>query len=182
MADNQFDTIYHEHFSYLSFVTVERIFESHGLTIFDVDELETHGGSLRIYARHREQTAPKLAITCRVGELRRREIEDGFATVARYAGFQEQVQATKRNVLSFLIDAKRRGKRVVGYGAPGKGNTLLNYCGFRTDLIDFTVAQPLQAGQVHARHANPDSPPGRDPPRASGLCVHSAVESMPRDL
>jgi SAM-dependent methyltransferase len=146
MAENQFDTIYHEHFSYLSFMTVERIFAHHGLTLFDVDELSTHGGSLRIYGRHTEHHA--LDVTDRVGALRRREIEDGFQTLARYRGFDEQVKATKRKLLTFLIDAKRQGKRIVGYGAPGKGNTLLNYCGIRTDVLDFTVdANPYKQGK-----------------------------------
>jgi SAM-dependent methyltransferase len=146
MAENQFDTIYHEHFSYLSFVTVERIFAHHGITLFDVEELPTHGGSLRIYGRHVENAA--LAVTGRARELRQREIDDGFLTQERYRGFDEQVKATKRKLLSFLIDAKQRGKKVVGYGAPGKGNTLLNYCGIRTDFLDFTVdANPYKHGK-----------------------------------
>jgi hypothetical protein len=146
MAENQFDTIYHEHFSYLSFVTVERIFAHHGITLFDVEELPTHGGSLRIYGRHDENTA--LAVTGSVRELRQRETDDGFLTLERYRGFDERVRATKRKLLSFLIDARQRGKKVVGYGAPGKGNTLLNYCGIRTDFLDFTVdANPYKQGK-----------------------------------
>jgi 2-polyprenyl-3-methyl-5-hydroxy-6-metoxy-1,4-benzoquinol methylase len=146
MAENQFDTIYHEHFSYLSFVTVEKIFAHHGLTLFDVEELPTHGGSLRIYGRHSEHSA--RAVTTRVGELRQREIDEGFLTQERYRGFGEQVKATKRKLLAFLIDAKQRGKKVVGYGAPGKGNTLLNYCGIGTDFLDFTVdANPYKQGK-----------------------------------
>jgi len=146
MAENQFDTIYHEHFSYLSFVIVERIFAHHGITLFDVEELPTHGGSLRIYGRHFENAA--LAITARARELRQREIDDGFLTLERYRGFGEQVKATKRKLLTFLVDAKQRGKKVVGYGAPGKGNTLLNYCGIRTDFLDFTVdANPYKHGK-----------------------------------
>jgi SAM-dependent methyltransferase len=137
MAENQFDTIYHEHFSYFSFVVVEKIFADHGLTIFDVDELPTHGGSLRIYARHAENDG--LPVGGSVGALRQAEIDDGFLTLERYRGFGEQAKATKRKLLAFLVDAKQRGKRIVGYGAPGKGNTLLNYCGIRTDFIDFTV-------------------------------------------
>ncbi len=145
MAENQFDTIYHEHFSYFSFLAVERIFAHHGLTLFDVEELATHGGSLRIFARHTENTA--RSVGDRVHQLRRREIDDGFLTLERYRGFGEQVKATKRKILSFLIDAKQRGKKVVGYGAPGKGNTLLNYCGIRTDFLDFTVdANPYKQG------------------------------------
>lgn len=138
MAENQFDTIYHEHFSYFSFVVVEKIFAHHGLTLFDVEELPTHGGSLRIYARHSENTA-SLPVGERVDALRRREIDGKFLTLDRYRGFGEQVMATKRQLLAFLIEAKQRGKKIVGYGAPGKGNTLLNYCGIRTDFLDFTV-------------------------------------------
>src|SRR5262249_41589151 len=119
IAENQFDTIYHEHFSYLSFVTVEKIFARHGLVLFDVEELPTHGGSLRIYARHREDTAARLAVANRVDALRQREIDDGFTRIDRYAGFQDNVRSTKRKILAFLIDAKQRGKRIVGYGAPG---------------------------------------------------------------
>jgi SAM-dependent methyltransferase len=136
MAENQFDTIYHEHFSYFSFLAVERIFAAHGLTVFDVEELPTHGGSLRIYARHAEE-APE--VTGRARALRQRELEAGLLRLETYAGFGEQVKETKRKLLEFLIGAKRAGKRVVGYGAPGKGNTLLNYCGIRTDFLDFTV-------------------------------------------
>ena len=146
MAENQFDTIYHEHFSYLSFVAVERIFAHHGITLFDVEELRTHGGSLRIYGRHAENTA--FEIGNRVNELRQREIDDGFLTLDRYRGFDEQVKHTKRKLLSFLIEAKESGKKVVGYGAPGKGNTLLNYCGIRTDFLEFTTdANPYKQGK-----------------------------------
>jgi len=145
IAENQFDTIYHEHFSYLSFVTVERIFAHHGLTLFDVEELPTHGGSLRIYGRHAEHQA--LAVTPAVDALREREIADGFLSLDRYRHFDEQVRATKRKLLAFLIDARAQGKKIVGYGAPGKGNTLLNYCGIRTDFLDFTVdANPYKQG------------------------------------
>ena len=146
MAENQFDTIYHEHFSYFSLVAVEKAFVRHGLVIFDVEELPTHGGSLRIYARHAENSA--VPVGDRVAALRRREIDDGFLTLARYGGFAEQVKATKRRLLSFLIDVKSRGARVAGYGAPGKGNTLLNYCGIGTDFLDFTVdANPYKQGK-----------------------------------
>jgi len=108
--------------------------------------LPTHGGSLRIYARHAHDEQPPVGR--RAEALRRREIEDGFLTLERYRGFAEQVKATKRRLLSFLIDAKARGKKVVGYGAPGKGNTLLNYCGIRTDFLDFTVdANPYKQGK-----------------------------------
>jgi len=146
MAENQFDTIYHEHFSYFSFVSVEKVFARHGITLFDVEELPTHGGSLRIYGRHAENG--DLPVGDRVTALRDREIADGFLTVERYRAFGEQVKETKRKLLAFLIDAKNRGKRVVGYGAPGKGNTLLNYCGIRTDFLDFTVdANPYKQGK-----------------------------------
>ena len=137
MAENQFDTIYHEHFSYFSLYTVEKIFAAQGLTIFDVDELPTHGGSLRIYARHAENSAEP--VTDRVTELRQREINAGYADLQTYRSFEEQVKQTKRNLLAFLIEAKNAGKTVVGYGAPGKGNTLLNYCGIRADFLDYTV-------------------------------------------
>jgi len=146
MAENQFDTIYHEHFSYFSFVAVEKVFAHHGITLFDVEELPTHGGSLRIFGRHADNR--ELPVTANVDALRQREIDDGFLTLDRYRGFDEQVRATKRALLSFLIDAKERGKRIVGYGAPGKGNTLLNYCGIRTDFLDFTVdANPYKQGK-----------------------------------
>jgi hypothetical protein len=137
VAGNQFDTIYHEHFSYFSFITAEKIFAAHGLTLFEVEELPTHGGSLRIYARHVDDlTKP---VSERVGNLRQREVGAGMSTLTYYATFNEQVKETKRKLLSFLIEARRAGKSVVGYGAPGKGNTLLNYCGIRTDFLDYTV-------------------------------------------
>lgn len=137
MERNQFDTIYHEHFSYLSFITVERIFAEHGLVLFDVEQLPIHGGSLRIYARHADDTS--RAVGSRAKELRERELSEGFAKLETYTHFEQKVMETKRKILEFLIRAKRDGKRVVGYGAPGKGNTLLNYCGIRTDFLDFTV-------------------------------------------
>jgi SAM-dependent methyltransferase len=146
MDENQFDTIYHEHFSYFSFLTAEKIFAAHGLTLFDVEELASHGGSLRIYARHAENGAK--AVTAAVEDLRRREVAAGLNRVERYAAFEEQVKETKRKLLEFLIRAKREGKKVVGYGAPGKGNTLLNYCGIRTDFLDFTVDRnPYKQGR-----------------------------------
>jgi SAM-dependent methyltransferase len=160
MAENQFDTIYHEHFSYLSFATAERIFAHHGITLFDVEELPTHGGSLRIYGRHDEHAA--LAVGERVHELRRRETEAGFQRLEHYRGFEERVRATKRKLLAFLIDAKERGKTVAGYGAPGKGNTLLNYCGIRTDFLDFTVdANPYKHGKFTPGTRIPIFPPER---------------------
>ena len=137
MAENQFDTIYHEHFSYFSFLSATGIFKAHGLRLFDVEELPTHGGSLRIYACHGEDRAHPT--TARARGLLEREEAEGFRDLSRYGAFQEQVDATKRGLLDFLIHAKRQGKSVAGYGAPGKGNTLLNYCGIRTDFIEYTV-------------------------------------------
>lgn len=137
MQENQFDTIYHEHFSYFSLFTSEKIFEAHGLKLFDVDELPTHGGSLRIYGRHAEDSSKP--VTARVDELRAREEAAGLTRLDGYLRFEEQVKETKRKLLGFLIDAKRARKQIVGYGAPGKGNTLLNYCGIRTDFLDYTV-------------------------------------------
>jgi 2-polyprenyl-3-methyl-5-hydroxy-6-metoxy-1,4-benzoquinol methylase len=137
MEENQFDTIYHEHFSYFSFITVERVFAGHGLTIFDVQELPTHGGSLRIYARHDDDAAQPVNENVR--RMRQEEERRGFARPESYSSFSEQVRETKRKLLDFLIEAKRDGKSVVGYGAPAKGNTLLNYCGIRTDFLDYTV-------------------------------------------
>jgi SAM-dependent methyltransferase len=134
---NQFDTIYHEHFGYFSLLAVEAIFAAHGLTVFDVEELWTHGGSLRIYARPTADASRPVGP--RVTELRAREDALGFRDMATYAAFEERVRETKRRILELLITAKRAGKRIAGYGAPGKGNTLLNYCGIRTDFIDFTV-------------------------------------------
>ena len=146
MERNQFDTIYHEHFSYFSFYTVERVFAAHGITLFDVDELETHGGSLRIYGRHTENAA--LAVTPAVAALRQREIDEGFTRLEKYSKFAEQVKETKRAILEFLIGAKRAGKTVVGYGAPGKGNTLLNYCAIRQDFLEYTVDRsPYKQGK-----------------------------------
>ncbi|MEA2079776.1 MAG: class I SAM-dependent methyltransferase, partial [Pseudomonadota bacterium] len=134
---NQFDTIYHEHFSYFSLLTVERVFAAFGLVIFDVEEIPTHGGSLRIYARHDSDTSKPVLEA--VNNLREQEIEAGFKDTGVYARFAEQVKETKRKLLSFLIEVKRQGKTVVGYGAPAKGNTLLNYCGIGPDFIDYTV-------------------------------------------
>lgn len=134
---NQFDTIYHEHFCYFSLLTGERVFAAHGLRLFDVEELPTHGGSLRIFACHASN--PDRSTTERLTRLRDWEHEQGFDRLQAYLGFEERVRETKRKLLEFLISAKRAGKTVVGYGAPGKGNTLLNYCGIRQDFIDYTV-------------------------------------------
>jgi SAM-dependent methyltransferase len=136
MAENQFDTIYHEHFSYFSFVTIGRLAERHGLKLIDVERLKTHGGSLRVYLAHDDSAR---APSPHVQELLDEETGAGFLDIAAYARFAEQVRNTKRRLLSFLIDCKDRGKRICAYGAPGKGNTLLNYCGIGTDFIDFAV-------------------------------------------
>jgi 2-polyprenyl-3-methyl-5-hydroxy-6-metoxy-1,4-benzoquinol methylase len=137
MECKQFDTIYHEHFSYFSFLTVEKIFASHGLTLFDVEEIATHGGSLRIYGKH--DTNSNYEVTNRLTNLKEKEIKAKLDRIDTYLGFGEQVKETKRKLLQFLIEIKSQGKTVVGYGAPAKGNTLLNYCGIRTDFLDYTV-------------------------------------------
>ncbi len=135
MEGNQFDTIYHEHFSYFSFYTVQKVFAAHGIALFDVEELTTHGGSLRIFGCHSGERAPSR----RVKELLEREVDKGYTRLETYFAFSEKVKETKRKLLDFLIGVKREGKTVVGYGAPGKGNTLLNYCGIRQDFVDYTV-------------------------------------------
>lgn len=134
---NQFDTIYQEHYSYLSFTTVEEIFNHHGLALFDVEEISTHGGSLRIYGKHEEDNSKEIAAN--VSRMRSLEKSKGLRSLSYYTDFREKVKETKWKILEFLINAKRDNKTVVGYGAPGKGNTLLNYCGVRTDFIDYTV-------------------------------------------
>jgi SAM-dependent methyltransferase len=146
LEENQFDTIYHEHFCYFSLISAETVFAGHGMTIFDVEELWTHGGSLRIYARHTADTS--RPVSERVTELRAREEAAGFLDVATYTRFEDQVRATKRELLALLSGIKRDGRTIVGYGAPGKGNTLLNYCGIRTDFLDFTVDRnPYKQGR-----------------------------------
>ena len=146
ISDNQFDTIYHEHFFYFSFVSVEKIFSFHGLKIFDVEELTTHGGSLRIYASHLDDGTKPVGE--RVVELRAREAAGGLASINYYSSFNERVKETKRKLLEFLIMVKREEKSVCGYGAPGKGNTLLNYCGIRSDFLDYTVDRnPYKQGK-----------------------------------
>jgi 2-polyprenyl-3-methyl-5-hydroxy-6-metoxy-1,4-benzoquinol methylase len=146
VEENQFDTIYHEHFSYFSFLTVEKIFAAHGLTLFDVEELPTHGGSLRIYARHLNDTSKP--VRSQIAQLRVREEAAGFLRLGYYFTFAEKVKETKRKLLEFLIKVKREGRTIVGYGAPGKGNTLLNYCGIRSDFLDYTVDRsPYKQGK-----------------------------------
>lgn len=146
MEENQFDTIYHEHFCYFSFITVEKVFAAHGLRIFDVEELSTHGGSLRIYGCHAQDTSKPTSQ--QVLELKARESAAGFDNLENYFSFSHKVEETKFKLLEFLIAAKRQGKSIAGYGAPGKGNTLLNYCGIRGDFIDYTVDRnPYKQGK-----------------------------------
>jgi SAM-dependent methyltransferase len=160
IEQNQYDTIYHEHFSYLSLSTSERIFAAHGMKIFDVEELPTHGGSLRIYACHEENA--KYQVQPRVRELKSLEEAAGFGRIEYYQGFGEKVMANKRALLEFLIQARRDGKRIAGYGAPGKGNTLLNYCGIRTDFLDYTVDRnPYKHGKFLPGTHIPIFPPER---------------------
>ncbi|WP_366815129.1 class I SAM-dependent methyltransferase [Paludibacterium sp.] len=146
MQENQYDTIYHEHFSYFSLVTAEKIFAAHGLLLFDVDEIPTHGGSLRIYLRQVEDGSKP--VTSAVLNLRDRELAFGLNRISTYTTFSEQAMESKRELLKLLIDLRREGKRVAGYGAPGKGNTLLNYCGIRSDFLEFTVDRnPYKQGK-----------------------------------
>jgi hypothetical protein len=136
MNENQFDTIYHEHFSYFSLVTIDRLAERHGLKVFDVEHIATHGGSLRVYLCRAGAAHP---VSSNVTKLLAHEREAGFEDISHYTRFAEQVHQTKRRLLSFLVDRKEQGARICGYGAPGKGNTLLNYCGIGTDFLEFTV-------------------------------------------
>jgi hypothetical protein len=147
IEENQFDTIYHEHFSYFSLFTTQKILSAHGLVLFDVEELSSHGGSLRIYACHQEDVSKP--VSTRVSHLLEREVKAGLNQIQHYFSFAEMVKKTKWNLLDFLISVKREGKTIVGYGAPGKGNTLLNYCGIRTDFLDYTVDRnPHKHGKV----------------------------------
>jgi SAM-dependent methyltransferase len=160
MEGNQFDTIYHEHFSYFSFGTARRIFARHGMALFDVEELPTHGGSLRIWGRR--AGAANGAVSRRVTELAARELAVGLETPAPYAEFGERVVETKRRLLEFLIAARREGASIAGYGAPGKGTTLLNYCGIGTDLLDYTVDRnPYKHGRFTPGTHIPIHPPER---------------------
>ncbi|QDY70704.1 class I SAM-dependent methyltransferase (plasmid) [Qingshengfaniella alkalisoli] len=136
MSENQFDTIYHEHYSYFSLLTIETLAARHGMRVIDVEELPTHGGSLRVYLAHDDsQWKTSVAVT----ELRNRERAEGLDNISTYLAFDQRARQTKRKLLSFLIKAKDEGKTICGYGAPGKGNTLLNYCGIGRDFLDFTV-------------------------------------------
>jgi SAM-dependent methyltransferase len=136
IEETQFDTVYHEHFSYFSFMTAESVFAAHGIRLFDVEELPTHGGSLRIFGCHADAAH---ATTPAVERLREAERDAGLRRIDTYRAFTARAEAVKRRLLAFLIEAKDAGKRIAGYGAPAKGNTMLNYCGVRTDLIDYTV-------------------------------------------
>lgn len=136
MAQCQFDTIYHEHFSYLSLLAVERVLGKHGLRVFDVEELTTHGGSLRVYACHQ---AARHRVSDRAGEQRRRERDFGLNEIETYREFPEKIIEIKAQLLEFFLTTRREGKRVAGYGAPAKGNTLLNYCGIGPEFLPFTV-------------------------------------------
>jgi len=132
----EFDTIYHEHYSYWSVLVVERLFAEHGLELFDVEELRSHGGSLRIFARH---AGSNRAMAGAVASLKERERAAGLDRLETYTGFADSMREVKRNLLEFLIDAKREGKTVAAYGAAAKGTTLLNYCGVRSDFIDYVL-------------------------------------------
>ena len=146
VEEHQLDTIYHEHFSYFSMLSVNRCFELHGLKIFDVEELPTHGGSLRVYGAHAEDNSKPVGGS--VTELMDRETRKGLGQLEYYSGFETKARRTKHELLNFLIRAKREGKSIAGYGAPGKGNTLLNYCGIRTDFLDYTVDRnPYKQGR-----------------------------------
>ncbi len=137
VINNQFDTIYHEHFSYLSFTTVAKIFEAHGLQMFDVQEIPTHGGSLRIFAKHTNDSSKEISIN--VENMLKKEKEAGMLDIKFYSNFQPVIEKIKNDVWEFLIEQKRKGKKVAAYGAAAKGNTLLNYCGVRHDMINFVV-------------------------------------------
>lgn len=137
LEQNQFDTIYHEHFSYLSLTALEKIFRHNGLAMFDVEELPTHGGSLRVFTQR--AASGSHAVTDRIAQLLARESAAGLSSAVGYSGFQSRAEKVKDDLLGFLIEAKRAGKRVAAYGAAAKGNTLLNFAGVRRDLIAYVV-------------------------------------------
>jgi SAM-dependent methyltransferase len=156
---NQFDTIYHEHFTYYTLLTAERVLGRHGLRVFDVEELPTHGGSLRLYVVHEDDPRPTEAA---VEALRSRELAAGYGTLEGHAGFASRVAATKRDLLAFLIEEKRSGSSIAGYGAPGKANTLLTYCGIGTDFLDYLVDRnPHKHGRFTPGAHIPIHPPER---------------------
>lgn len=158
MEGNQFDTIYHEHFSYFSFLAAEKIFAAHGITLFDVEELATHGGSLRIFGRHAEDSSKPVCP--RVAEMRAKEEAYGLSLLDCYRSFGEKVKKSKRELLQCLIRTKAAGKSIVAYGAPGKGNTLLNYCGIGRDFLDYTVDRnPYKHGRYTPGTHIPIYPP-----------------------
>jgi SAM-dependent methyltransferase len=160
IGENQFDTIFHEHFSYFSFLTVEKIFAAHQLELFDVEELPTHGGSLRIYARHTaDQSEGKSE---RVLELKDRELQAGLNRIETYASFEEKARLTKHKLVKFLVEIKQDHRSIVGYGAAGKGCILLNYCGIRSDFLDYVVdLSPHKQGLFLPGTHNPIYPPAR---------------------
>jgi hypothetical protein len=154
----QFDTIYHEHFSYFSFLTARRVLAHHGLEVFDVEEVPTHGGSLRLYARRAGRNGGSTSRA--VEELARREEDAGLDSLAIHLGFADAVRKEKHAILSFLIDLHEQGLTIAGYGAPAKGNTLLNYCGVGRDLLDYTVdLNPEKQGRYLPGSEVPIRPP-----------------------
>jgi SAM-dependent methyltransferase len=156
---NEFDTIYHEHFMYYTVLSAESVLARHGLRVLDVEELETHGGSIRLWVVHDDDARPSMDS---VDAIKTRERAAGYGEPEGYAGFAERVEATKRDLLEFLIDERRKGSRIAGYGAPGKANTLLNYCGIRTDLIEFVVDRnPYKHGRFTPGTHIPICPPER---------------------
>ncbi|HLO78745.1 MAG TPA: class I SAM-dependent methyltransferase [Magnetospirillum sp.] len=159
IGENQYDTIYHEHFSYFSLGAARRIFAAHGLKVFDVEEIWTHGGSLRLYLCPHTAARP---VTGRVDDILRAEAEAGLDRLAGFSRFADQVKQAKWNLVDFLIRAKWYGKSIVAYGAPGKGNTLLNFCGIRTDFIDYAVDRnPYKHGKFTPGTHIPIHPPER---------------------
>jgi glucose-1-phosphate cytidylyltransferase len=180
MEGNQFDTIYHEHFSYFSLATSIRLFAHHGLTVFDVEELWTHGGSLRLFLKHANDDSKP--ISTEVSDLTHREREAGLLDLDAYSAFGRKAETTKHNLLAFLIRAKQEGRQVVAYGAPGKGNTLLNYCGMRTDFLDYVVDRnPYKHGRFTPGTHIPIHPSQRIAETRARLRDHPPLESARRD-